>query len=101
MPRNQFEDNGVPEENLGGLYDEPTSSADALLQEVEAGKMSINEARKVLGLPVVETADLLDIPVPPEEDIQDTLSHLRGNEGFTTTAQHLERLREPSRWERG
>jgi len=120
MPRNRFI------ENEDGQFESADEELEELLEKIERGTISVSEARKILGLPELRrtvTQDLLnnleeftegedrplqEIPVEnlgglfeEPEKVEETLQNLRGNEGFTTTAQHLERLREPTRWERG
>ena len=124
MPRNEFQNNN---DRIEDLIDDPVEQLSDLIMMVNDGKIAINDARRMLGLPprrntVVndlladlnveftegEDRPLQEIPVEnlgglfeEPEKVEETLQNLRGNEGFTTTAQHLERLREPTRWERG
>jgi len=81
----------IPVENLGGLFEDPPGdeAVEAIIATVKEGEVSINDARRLLGLP------------PVSDDITDTLRYLQGNAGFTTTETHLERIRDPDRWERG
>lgn len=124
MPRNQFEDN----DRIDDLLQDPVEELAELIIQVNDGEITINDARKVLGLPPAREStvnDLLaavnveltegetptspEVPVEnlgglyedPKEELAQTLQQLRGNQGFTTTAQHLEREENPTRWERG
>lgn len=125
MGRNKFEDN---DDRIDDLLQDPVEDIAQLIMNVNDGVISIHDARRILGLPPLREStvnDLLaavnveptegetptspEVPVEnlgglyedPEEELAQTLQQLRGNQGFTTTAQHLEREDNPTRWERG
>jgi len=100
MPRNRFQD-----------------TRNAILFEVYEGTMTIEEAKRALGIRSVENVDLLaeadrlfnekleEVPEgeesPSSEIPVENLGGLFEKRNLSATNQHLERLRDPSRWERG